>query len=155
MTGEVVITNMVMIYDRERDMVLAQNRRRHWKGIAFPGGHLEDGESIYASAIREVKEETGLDIADLKYCGMIHWFCTENGYRELIYYYRTETCSGELITETEEGENFWTPLSNLRSLKLAPGFADQLRLFTDDSVNELFISYTDGDDPSTYNVNWL
>jgi len=152
MSNNVVITNMVMIHDRERGMVLAQNRRRSWKGIAFPGGHLEYGESITESAVREVKEETGLDITDLKYCGMIHWHNTADGYRELIFYYRTESYSGELITETEEGENFWTPKSNLRSLKLAPGFEDQLSLFEDD-VTELFITYTDGDDPTTYNIS--
>nr|MBQ4317851.1 NUDIX domain-containing protein [Clostridia bacterium] len=119
---------------------------------AIARGHLEYGESITESAVREVKEETGLDITDLKYCGMIHWHNTADGYRELIFYYRTESYSGELITETEEGENFWTPKSNLRSLKLAPGFEDQLSLFEDD-VTELFITYTDGDDPTTYNIS--
>mgnify|MGYP001566690435 FL=1 len=33
----------------------------------FPGGHLELGESFAQTAIREVKEETGIEIQNLKF----------------------------------------------------------------------------------------
>ena len=32
------------------------------KGLVFPGGHVEEGESLLESVIREMKEETGLTI---------------------------------------------------------------------------------------------
>jgi len=32
--------------------------------VAFPGGHLEKGESEMEGVIREVKEEVGLDLKD-------------------------------------------------------------------------------------------
>ncbi len=37
---------------------------------AFPGGHLEFGETWEETAIREVKEETGLDVKEIKYLGI-------------------------------------------------------------------------------------
>ena len=66
------LTNMVMVEDPETGRVLVQKRVKKYCGIAFPGGHVEDGESIYDSAVREIREETGLEIRDLKACGYIH-----------------------------------------------------------------------------------
>ena len=49
-----VLTNMCMIYDKNR--VLVQKRvDPDWSGISFPGGHIEPNESFVESAIREIK----------------------------------------------------------------------------------------------------
>ena len=66
------LTNMCMVADGTK--VLVQNRvKPGWPGITFPGGHVEPGESITASVIREVKEETGLAIESPKLCGIKTW----------------------------------------------------------------------------------
>lgn len=50
---QVELTNMCMVCDG--DKVLVQNRvKPGWPGITFPGGHVEPGESVTASVIREV-----------------------------------------------------------------------------------------------------
>ena len=64
---------MCMIYD-DKGNILVKERIKSWCGIAFPGGHLELNESIVDSMIREVKEETGLDVSNLKLCGIKQWF---------------------------------------------------------------------------------
>ncbi len=70
---KVVLTNMCMVYDGSK--ILVENRvKKDWPGVTFPGGHVEHGESIVDSTVREVKEETGLDIKDLKICGVKQFF---------------------------------------------------------------------------------
>ncbi|ART77725.1 nucleoside triphosphatase YtkD [Sutcliffiella horikoshii] len=39
------------------------------RGMEFPGGKVEDGETADQGAIREVKEETGGHVSKLKYIG--------------------------------------------------------------------------------------
>lgn len=140
--SEIVVTNIVMICDPDTDMVVAQRRVNSWKGVAFPGGHLENGESMTESAAREVFEETGLTVTDLKFCGNCHWCNVKTGYNEIIFFYKTSCWSGELH-DSEEGENFWVSIDELRTLDLAPGFEDQLELFLNDNVTELLCKYDD------------
>lgn len=56
------LTNMCMIYDGAGRVVVQDKVGKSWGGITFPGGHVEKDESFVDSVIREVKEETGLDI---------------------------------------------------------------------------------------------
>ena len=82
---KIEMTNMVMIQDRQTGKVLVQDRVRSWKGLSFPGGHVEDNESIVDSAVREVKEETGLDVCNLKSCGVIHWLNRKTHDRFMVF----------------------------------------------------------------------
>lgn len=42
-------------------------------GLVFPGGHVETGESLKDSVIREMKEEKGLTIHNPQLCGFKDW----------------------------------------------------------------------------------
>ena len=57
----VILTNMCMVYD-DNGNVLVQKRRDtdRWPGIAFPGGHIEAGESFTAAVIRKIFEDDSL-----------------------------------------------------------------------------------------------
>lgn len=129
-------TNMCMIYD-DNGNVLVQERIKSWCGYAFPGGHLELKESIVDSVIREIKEETGLDISNLELCGVKQWFNEENG-RNVCFLYKTNNYTGEL-NSTDEGRNFWLNLEELKgSDKLAETFRQMLEVFTDDKISEQY-----------------
>lgn len=65
---------MCAIVNDKTNQVIVQERIKSWKGITFPGGHVEFGEGIVPSTIREIKEETKLDIDNLKLCGIKDWY---------------------------------------------------------------------------------
>lgn len=130
------ITNMCMIEDGKGN-VLVEERKKSWKGLAFPGGKVEDNESVYESVIREIKEETNLNISDLKFCGIKDWFDSTKKEKMLIFLFKTNKFDGTLLESSSEGKNYWVKKSELLKLDLAPGFENDLELFDDENF-EIF-----------------
>lgn len=138
----VELTCACMVEDGKGNVLVQERLDPGWPGIAFPGGHVEPGESFAASVIREMEEETGLRIRSPRLCGVKHWQ-TEAG-RYIVFFYRAQTYSGEL-RDCEEGRNFWVPKSTLREQRLASGFADNLEVFFRDELDELHYEKRDGE----------
>ncbi|KAF2791029.1 hypothetical protein K505DRAFT_327167 [Melanomma pulvis-pyrius CBS 109.77] len=58
----------VVIHDKKGNVVMGVRSGSHGAGtMQFPGGHLEYGESFAVCAAREVLEETGLEVGDIKF----------------------------------------------------------------------------------------
>ena len=49
----VTLTNLCMITKGDEILVI-DRQKKDWPGFTFPGGHVEDDESIVDSVIREV-----------------------------------------------------------------------------------------------------
>ncbi len=129
----VKLTNMCMIYDEDRILVL-DRLSKHWGGITFPGGHVEPGETFLDSVIREVKEETGLDIYEPKLCGVKDWL-EEDGSRYIALLYKTNKYEGDLKS-SNEGQVFWTDIHEIFSLNLSNDMDKLLEIFLDDNKSE-------------------
>jgi len=55
---------------RDKQLLLGKRMMKDQKSCwQFPGGHLENGESVIECASREVREETGLKVKALRHLG--------------------------------------------------------------------------------------
>jgi len=68
-TENVELTVLCLIHRGDR-LLLQNRRKKDWAGWTLPGGHIEKGESIVDTVIREMQEETGLMIHSPKLCGI-------------------------------------------------------------------------------------
>lgn len=142
-TEQAIFTNLCLIYD-DADNILVQNRKDpSWKGICFPGGHVEPGEAFVDAVIREVYEETGLTIEQPTLCGTKQ-FQTKDGARYVVLFYKTNRYSGTLRS-SDEGEMLWIPRSDLHKYPLVPDFLAMLQVMEADDLSE-FYYYIEDDD---------
>lgn len=146
---EVILTNMCMIYEGSR--VLVQNRvDKKWKGLTFPGGHVERCESFTDAVIREVKEETGLTVYSPRLCGIKQWQERE-AQRYVVLFYKTDKFEGELKS-SEEGEVFWMEIDDFRKAELARDMDDMLEIFLDDNKSEFYYYFNDANGKWDYEI---
>lgn len=102
----------LMLFRNKKDNDINQGK---WVGV---GGHLEKDETKDQCIIREIKEETGLDVKHLNYRGELLFISDD--YVEIMYLYLIDDFEGELI-ECNEGELKWIDKDNLLSLNMWEG----------------------------------
>lgn len=134
----VELTNMCMIYDDQGNVLVEEKLVHNSKGLIFPGGHVESNESVAESMIREIKEETGLTISNLQFCGIKDWI-EFDGSRYMVFLYKTSTYSGS-IQSSSEGEIFWMPLEELKAKETLWHLDMMIEIFEGNGVSELYFN---------------
>ena len=62
-----IVSAAAIVMNDEGEILLIKGPRRGWE---MPGGQVEEGESLKDAAIRETKEESGIDVEIVKFCGI-------------------------------------------------------------------------------------
>ena len=101
------ILTLCVVYDEKR-ILLGMKKRGfgmgRWNGF---GGKVEEGESIEAAAVRELKEEAGITAHDIKKRGVLHFSFADNATEHLeVHVFTTNSFAGK-PQESDEMNPRW------------------------------------------------
>ena len=105
----------VVIFDREGQvLLLLRPDNVNWAAgkWALPGGHIEEGEKPIDAAVREVKEETTLEIP-----APTEFYMSANG--EVVYF-ATRDYTGEAAIDFEHEDFAWAYPEDLTNYDRVP-----------------------------------
>lgn len=110
----------VFVFNQDDQLLLLKSHK--WPGqYVVPGGHVELGERLEDAAVRETKEETGLDVYDLEFI-VFQEFVYDPSFwkpRHFIFFdYACNTHSTDVQLNDESEEYIWVPLEQAVRLPL-------------------------------------
>lgn len=129
--NSVVPSTTAVVTDEQDRIVLI--RRRDNDLWALPGGGMELGESIVDTAVREVKEETGLDVEVTGLIGTYtnphHVMAYNDGEvrQQFSLCFTTRLLGGDLLADSESTDIAWTPSQDIPSLNMHPSMRLRIR----------------------------
>ena len=141
MGADIEITTMCAVFNGNQ--VLMINRTKSWTGWAFPGGHLEKGESIVDCVTREMFEETGIVLENPVFMGIANIYNTLNCKRHIIYNFTCNKYTGIVKECCDEGAIQWVNVSEIESMHMAEGMEYRIPLFTKEKRQELYIEWNE------------
>ena len=126
----------LMLYRNKKDNDINKNK---YIGI---GGKVEENETLDQALIREVKEETGLNLLSYSKSGIVYFIY--NGDKEEMHVYTSSEFEGK-VTECNEGELYWVEKEKVLSLKLWEGDKYFLKKILNNETNYVISLYYEND----------
>jgi nucleoside triphosphatase len=110
----------VFIFNQKGEVLLLQSHK--WPGAyVVPGGHVELGERIEEAAVREAKEETGLDIYDLEFITFQQFIYDPAFWKQrhfIFFDFAAKTDSTDVVLNNEAQEYIWIEPKEALGLEL-------------------------------------
>lgn len=133
--NSVVPSSTAVVTDQRERIVMV--RRRDNDLWALPGGGMDLGESIVQTAVREVKEETGLDVEVTGLVGVYtnphHVMAYDDGEvrQQFSLCFTTRLLGGELAFDTESTDIAWIPTDQIGRLAMHPSMRLRITHYLD------------------------
>lgn len=139
------ISTLLVCKNEQGEYLLYKKRRQPFIGlIGFPYGKTHLGEKVLESAARELQEKANL-IATLTHRGDVYiTIYQDNQLFTHSFFHIIEATSpqGELRTETDIGECFWSRPDQVQPKELIPGVLDIYQLLLDNPTERFFGEFT-------------
>ncbi|MCQ2513961.1 MAG: NUDIX domain-containing protein [Ruminococcus sp.] len=95
-------------------LLVKNSNGRYW---SFPKGHIENDENEQETAIREIKEETGLDVTLFENFREISEYCPFGKIRKRVVFFLAQAFTDNVKIQEEEIDSYvWVDLQQARKM---------------------------------------
>lgn len=129
-----IVSAATIVINDKNEILLIKGPRRGWE---MPGGQVEEGESLQDAAIRETKEESGIDIEVTKFCGV---FQNVSGSICNTLFLATPI-GGELTTSPESLEVGFFPIQQALEMVTWKNFRQRIEYCINDELQPFYIAF--------------
>lgn len=129
-----IISAATIVVNDKNEILLIKGPKRGWE---MPGGQVEEGESIRDAAIRETKEESGIEVEIVRFCGIF-----QNVKKSICNtLFLAKHIGGELTTSSESLEVGFFPIEQALEMVTYSNFRERIELCLDESSQPFFIEF--------------
>lgn len=129
-----IISAATIVVNDKNEILLIKGPKRGWE---MPGGQVEEGESIRDAAIRETKEESGIEVEIVRFCGIF-----QNVKKSICNtLFLAKPIGGELTTSSESLEVGFFPIEQALEMVTYSNSRERIELCLDESSQPFFIEF--------------
>lgn len=129
-----IVSAAAIVLNEHEEVLLIKGPRRGWE---MPGGQVEEGESIKEAAIRETKEETGIDIEITRFCGIF-----QNVDRSICNtLFLGKPVGGKQSTSPESLEVGYFPIEQALQMVTWKNFRQRIEYCLNENLHPFFIEF--------------
>ncbi len=113
------VTSAVLVV-QDGKYLLAERNKENYSGYwVIPGGGIEFGETIEEAAIREIKEETNLDVVLIKKIGYKEAINVSGNYHSIIFFHLAKPKHTDIKAKDDVSSAKFFTIEEIRKLKIA------------------------------------
>ncbi|MFS0752401.1 NUDIX hydrolase [Oceanobacillus sp. 1P07AA] len=128
------ISAATIVINEHDEILLIKGPSRGWE---MPGGQVEEGESLKEAAIRETKEESGVDIEIIKFCGVF-----QNVQQSITNtLFLAKPIGGKPSSSSESLETGYFPIKLALDMITIQNFKQRIKYCLDESTHPFCIEF--------------
>ena len=129
-----IVSAATIVINDQQEILLIKGPRRGWE---MPGGQVEEGESLKDAAIRETKEESGIDVEIVSFCGVY-----QNVKRSICNtLFLAKPVGGEPTTSSESLEVSFFPIEEALELVTHSNFRERIEHCLNEGQQPFYVEF--------------
>jgi 8-oxo-dGTP diphosphatase len=107
-----------MIVEHEGKILLARRNKKNRNGFwVIPGGGVDFGETLENAAVREVKEETNVDVEDIQFVGFQELINVPGEYHAVVFFHKAKALTTVISASDDVSDAQFFTIDEIKELE--------------------------------------